>query len=383
MTQLGYMRKLGVKKATFIAVVVLVLIPTMQFLLFTTGYSNAATVHPGATLRSYRAIENALGPPDLGAKSPVTISVVIPVYKVSRYIERCVRSLIFQTFRDIEYIFVDDCGGDGSIEVVERYAQRDKRIKIIYNKENMGSGPSRNAGLQAASGRYVSFIDPDDYVSRHFYERLARKVNFNYDIIKGGRINQYQNLTRIPSGYNRVLLNDLRRGCKLFEIFHYEHQTALYRRGVITEHPDIRFGKSVAAQDCTFMLAFTFYTHNISFVNDAFYSYCLRDDSVVNEQGYNFFHGNAVSMNDRLNFLEAHAPPGSYNDYLLLYERIMKQRQDLLRASKMLSPSVITTLDAEYTMVIARTHSLIKLPFLKMLFVKISDIFKFIKSIFI
>ncbi len=106
------------------------------------------------------------------------ISVVIPVYNVEKYIEECLESVISQTFTDTEIICVDDCGTDGSMSVVERYAQQDSRIKILRHDKNKGLGAARNTGIEEAKGEYIFFLDSDDYILpdtlKNLYENAVR-----------------------------------------------------------------------------------------------------------------------------------------------------------------------------------------------------------------
>ena len=90
------------------------------------------------------------------------ISVIIPIYKVEKYLQQCVDSIRNQTFQDIEIILVDDGSPDGCGKMCDAFALEDNRIKVIH-KENGGLSSARNAGLMVAGGEYVSFIDSDDY----------------------------------------------------------------------------------------------------------------------------------------------------------------------------------------------------------------------------
>lgn len=97
------------------------------------------------------------------------VSVIIPVYGVEKYIERCVRSLFEQTLDDIEYIFVDDCCLDRSIEildnVIKEYPNRRTDIKIVHHKENKGLAQARQSGIKVATGEYFVHCDSDDWVT--------------------------------------------------------------------------------------------------------------------------------------------------------------------------------------------------------------------------
>lgn len=99
------------------------------------------------------------------------ISVIIPVYNVEPYMERCVDSVLDQTYRDIEIILVDDGSTDGSGARCDEYALRDNRVKVIH-KDNGGLSDARNCGMKIASGDIISFIDSDDYISPFFLEIL-------------------------------------------------------------------------------------------------------------------------------------------------------------------------------------------------------------------
>ena len=99
------------------------------------------------------------------------ISVIIPVYNVEKYVAQTLESITNQTFNDIEIICVDDCGNDKSVKIVEEYAKKDNRIKIIKHEKNKGLGASRNTGVKCAHGDYLYFIDSDDYISEQTLEK--------------------------------------------------------------------------------------------------------------------------------------------------------------------------------------------------------------------
>lgn len=103
------------------------------------------------------------------------ISVIVPVYNTKEYLERCVNSLLTQTYQDMEIILVDDGSTDGSGEICDRFAEREERIRA-FHKENGGSSSARNLGIDNAKGDYIGFVDSDDYVDADMYERLYDAV---------------------------------------------------------------------------------------------------------------------------------------------------------------------------------------------------------------
>lgn len=99
------------------------------------------------------------------------ISVIVPVYRVEEYLERCVKSILSQTYKNLEVILVDDGSPDQCPAICDACAEKDARVKVIH-QENKGLSGARNAGIDAASGEYLAFVDSDDYVSLHFIEEL-------------------------------------------------------------------------------------------------------------------------------------------------------------------------------------------------------------------
>lgn len=99
------------------------------------------------------------------------VSVIVPVYKVEPYLDRCVASILAQTYPNLEVILVDDGSPDNCPALCDAWAQRDARIRVIH-KKNGGISDARNVGLDAASGAYISFVDSDDYIAENFIETL-------------------------------------------------------------------------------------------------------------------------------------------------------------------------------------------------------------------
>lgn len=110
------------------------------------------------------------------------ISIIIPVYNVAHYLPRCMESVINQTYTNLEIILVDDGSIDESGKICDTYAQKDKRIKVIH-KKNGGLSDARNKGLKIATGRYIGFVDSDDYIDKDMYELLYKIIYaYNADI---------------------------------------------------------------------------------------------------------------------------------------------------------------------------------------------------------
>ena len=118
----------------------------------------------------------------LVSKNPC-VSVIIPVYNTEKYLRECLDSVVNQTLQNIEIICINDCSTDNSLQILQEYANKDGRIKIINNEKNLGSAESRNKGILLTTGEYIGFIDSDDYISLDYYDNLMKNaILFNADI---------------------------------------------------------------------------------------------------------------------------------------------------------------------------------------------------------
>lgn len=109
-------------------------------------------------------------------KNKPLISVIIPVYNTSKYLKKCLDTLKFQTYNNLEIICINDGSNDESLEILQDLQKQDNRI-TVYNQENHGSGYTRNKGLEYANGEYISFVDSDDWVLLDLYEKFMNKIS--------------------------------------------------------------------------------------------------------------------------------------------------------------------------------------------------------------
>ena len=106
----------------------------------------------------------------------IKISVIIPVYNVEKYLDKCISSVLKQNMTDFEIIICDDASTDGSLKIIENYKKKDSRIKSITHKENQGLSVSRNDGMEIASGEYIFFLDSDYYIKQNVLTTLYQKI---------------------------------------------------------------------------------------------------------------------------------------------------------------------------------------------------------------
>lgn len=103
------------------------------------------------------------------------ITIIVPIYKVENYLDKCVYSIIQQTYTNLEIILVDDGSPDNCGNICENYRKKDSRIKVIH-KENGGLSDARNVGINSATGKYIAFIDSDDYIAINYIEELYKAI---------------------------------------------------------------------------------------------------------------------------------------------------------------------------------------------------------------
>lgn len=140
------------------------------------------------------------------------ISVIIPVYKAEEYLERCVDSVLAQTYSNLEIILVDDGSPDDSGLICDRYAEKDSRV-IVIHKKNGGVSSARNAGLDVATGEFVAFVDSDDFIAPDMYEKLMVSLSSGSDLSMCDFMMYSQSYseprTTIPSGDRISLIKSL------------------------------------------------------------------------------------------------------------------------------------------------------------------------------
>lgn len=135
------------------------------------------------------------------------ISVIVPVYKVEKYIHKCVDSIINQTYKNLEIILVDDGSPDECGKICDEYAEKDNRIIVIHQK-NSGQCVARNMGLKKMSGEYVAFVDSDDYLEKDYLQKMREGIQDKQMAISGFKqVDFYGNVLKevfIKDNYIRI-----------------------------------------------------------------------------------------------------------------------------------------------------------------------------------
>lgn len=212
------------------------------------------------------------------------ISLIIPVYNVAPYIERCLDSIAHQTLQDLEVILVDDHGQDDSIAIARDYIQTHRLSgwQIIETPTNSGPGVARNVGIEKATGDYIAFCDADDWVEPNMYEQLVVQAQkYQADISSAAAILDYSD------GSHRLMLNpeigngevhvDQRR--YLLSHFVSNFTTMLFRREWLNRY-SIRFPEARSGEDSSFIGQCYLVAARIAQSNQVLYHYVIHEDSI-------------------------------------------------------------------------------------------------------
>ncbi|MGN0235894.1 MAG: glycosyltransferase [Paludibacteraceae bacterium] len=217
------------------------------------------------------------------------ISVISPVYNVSRYVERCMDSLRMQTLNDIEVLFIDDKGTDNSVKIIRNYIVAhtlQDHWHIISMTENGGPGLARNRGIQEAKGKYIAFVDADDWVEPTMFEVLYNEAkSINADLSAGATSWDY------PNGQHTVAVNPhvgtgvLNSSQKGFLLRHYisNFYSMIYRREWLLDN-NLCFPATRSGEDSSFMGQCYLVAERIAQSDEPFYHYVIHADSISHKR---------------------------------------------------------------------------------------------------
>lgn len=214
------------------------------------------------------------------------VSILVPVYKTTEYIEKCAESLFKQSFKDIEYIFVNDATPDDSIEklqkVIINYPERKRDTKIIHNSFNQGLAVSRNIALEASTGSYIAVVDSDDYIDPNMIELLYQKaMDEDADIVVSDIAMEYTDKTIYVKDYLSENKNDHFRDIILNDKSYTYLCNKLVRRDLYLRS-DCRVPKGLNyLEDRHVMSRLFFFAQKIVKVDQAFYHYVQYNTNAI------------------------------------------------------------------------------------------------------
>lgn len=208
------------------------------------------------------------------------ISVIVPVYNVEDYVERCLTTLKNQTMKDLEFIIVDDGSTDGSAKIIQKFVKEDERFSY-HKKKNGGLSDARNYGMKYAKGEYLAFLDSDDYVDLDLYEKMYEKTHddigaFQADIVETDFIWEYPDKQVVDISK----VDDMTRVIVDIRVVAWNK---LYRREWI-EKLGIQFSKGLRYEDVDWCYKLIPHMEHFESVHGTYVHYVQRSNSIANTQ---------------------------------------------------------------------------------------------------
>jgi glycosyltransferase involved in cell wall biosynthesis len=246
-------------------------------------------------------------------QEPYTVSILVPVYGVEKYIERCARSIFEQTYHDLDIVFVDDCTPDKSIEILKRvleeYSDRKAQTRIIRHEHNRGLAAARNTAVAAAVGTFLIHVDSDDWIENDAVEELVKKQEeTGADFVTGVMVKNedtldYHYVEPVYKDKNDMMI------LILSQIFHHELANRLVKRALYTDHHIKALEGVNQAEDWRLTPMLLWYANGIARLNKTTYHYFMNMESMCNskksmDKALKFYHDTYTNYSSLMTFFE-------------------------------------------------------------------------------
>ena len=212
------------------------------------------------------------------------ISIIVPVYKVEKLLDRCVRSILSQTYQDFELILVDDGSPDNCPKMCDEYAKEDTRVRVLH-KENGGLSDARNAGILIAKGKYIGFVDSDDYIAPDMYETLYNNlIENNADVSVCGLYNCYDNNSYPECDSEEFFVVDAKEAVKMVlegQKFSVPAWNKLYKKELFDE---MKYPVGKLSEDAFVTPKLLSNTNRVVITTKPKYYYVHRKDSITGSE---------------------------------------------------------------------------------------------------
>ena len=229
------------------------------------------------------------------------LSIIVPVYGVEKYIDKCLDSLVKQSLKEIEIIVVNDGTKDNSQKIIDKYVKKYPDKIKSYIKENGGQGSARNYGLKKTTGEYIGYVDSDDFVEKDMYKKLYNKAKENnYDIVVCGNYNvsedyQNKNIDAFINNYNTDLENIFFGKMAVWN--------KIYKRDILIKNK-LEFKEKVWFEDLAFTLKAIMNSNTFAFIDEPLYDYLIREGSTMNNSNVQRNLEILDAFNDILSYIQ-------------------------------------------------------------------------------
>ncbi len=215
----------------------------------------------------------------------IKVSIIVPIYNATQYLEQCVRSLMMQTYHNIEYLFIDDASNDGSVDMlrtlIDEYPSRVAQCKIYENDINKGVAFCRHVCMKNATGEFLIHVDSDDYVDLRFIEKmLVKAVDSHSDVVICNTINVYKNKIKVNPPIQEVDRSELIKRL-LIGTAHNALWNKLVKRSIIVQnnlYPDEGYR---ILEDKAISFRMVYFANKVEYISEPLYFYRKREDSLT------------------------------------------------------------------------------------------------------
>ena len=206
------------------------------------------------------------------------ISIIVPVYKIEKYINKCIDTILLQTFTDFECILVDDCSPDNCPKICDEYAEKDNRIKVIHKEQNGGLPQGRKTGLDMSSGEYILYVDGDDWIESDMLNKMyTRAIYTGSDMVICDiftNIGDKQKKDELPELYDKL---SIIKNIVVYGQFGTSVCNKLIRRDI---YKNIFFPTHNYIEDRVITIQTIYYAQSVEYINDALYHYRKNEYSI-------------------------------------------------------------------------------------------------------
>jgi len=242
------------------------------------------------------------------------ISIIVPVYNAEKYLERCINSLINQSYSNIEIILINDGSNDKSGIICDDFSKKDLRIKVIH-KINEGVSAARNDGIEKAKGRYISFVDADDWVEQNFLSEMYNKIKqYDVDYVTCGYNRVYENLKKVIN--NNASEKVFSSNEYIVKILNVQNGYGFIHMKLINKEAigNLRFNTNIlVGEDALFNVQLCKRINRFLVYNKSLYNYYLNLNSIVRNYDINYCNKYLKSMNVMNNYIR-----NNYSDEFII-----------------------------------------------------------------
>lgn len=256
------------------------------------------------------------------------VSIIVPVWNVEKYLDRCLNSLVNQTLKDIEIIVVNDESPDNSQKIIDKYVKKyPKKVKTLYQK-NGGQGSARNNGLKYAMGEYIGYVDSDDYIEKDMYELLYDKAKKDdLDVVFCCLKNVFESSEKIETLFKKAKTD---KDNAFFNNVGVCNK--IYKREILA---GIEFRSKVWYEDLSFTCKVILRSEKFGFIDKGLYNYIQREGSTMNNNNIKRNLEIIDAFDDILSYIEDNEEYREYYDqieYLAIYHLLIATTVRVIRA---------------------------------------------------